>query len=138
MPISFDWHYLWRALRPFEYLYSFGFGAIVVAFRKYWQRVKENRASGWPSADAVIQSATVRKHEGYNVELSYRYYVGQEYRYGKYRRHFRKKEPAEMFAESVRGRSLPVRYREDNPNVSVLIERDLELAGVMQMNRQIG
>lgn len=136
--MTFDWHHLWHQLQPFEYVLSLGLGGAAVAFRRYWQKVKEGRATGWPSADAVIQTATLRRHEGYDVELSYRYYVGQEYRYGKYRRHFRRKDQAELFAESVRGRSLPVRYREDNPGVSVLIERDLELAGVMHMNRQIG
>lgn len=74
----------------------------------------------------------VRQHEGYDVHLSYRYYVAQEYRYGKYAHHFRKKQEAEEFASTMRGRSLPVRYREDNPDVSVLIERDLELAGILQ------
>ena len=89
--MTFDWHHLWHQLQPFEYVLSLGLGGAAVAFRRYWQKVKEGRATGWPSADAVIQTATLRRHEGYEVELSYRYYVGQEYRYGKYRRHFREK-----------------------------------------------
>lgn len=136
--MRFDWHHLWHLLKPFEYLLTLAAGAGSVAVRRYWQKVKESRAVGWPSADAVIQFATVRPHEGYDVEASYRYYVAQEYHYGKYRRHFRKKEQAEIFADSIRGRSVPVRYRQDNPEISVLIERDLELAGIMQMNRQFG
>jgi Protein of unknown function (DUF3592) len=136
--LSFNWHHLWQLIRPFEYLFSLGIGGGAVVFQRYWQKVKEGRATGWPSADAVVQSATIKSYKGYYVEISYRYYVAQEYRYGKYRRHFRKKDQAEIFAESIRGRSLPVRYRQDNPSVSVLIERDLELAGAMQMDRQIG
>jgi hypothetical protein len=140
--MNFDWHQIWRhlwhTLQPFEYLFTFAIGGSAVAVRRYWQKIREGRAAGWPSADAVIQSATVRSHEGYDVQVSYRYYVAQEYRYGKYQRHFRKKEPAEAFAETLRGRSLPVRYREDNPNVSVLMERDLEMLGIMQATRQLG
>jgi hypothetical protein len=70
---------------------------------------------------------------GYWVEVSYRYYAMQEYRYGKYERHFRKKASAEAFAETMRGRSLQVRYREDSPDASVLMERDLEMAGALQL-----
>jgi hypothetical protein len=80
----------------------------------------------------VVQATTVGTQNGSWVEAQYRYYALQEYRYGKYRRHFRKKAQAEEFADAIRGLSLQVRYREDNPNVSVVMERDLELAGILQ------
>ena len=80
----------------------------------------------------MVQAKTVRTQNGSWVEVQYRYYALQEYRYGKYRRHFRKKAQAEEFAEAIRGRSLQVRYREDNPNVSVIMERELELAAILQ------
>jgi Protein of unknown function (DUF3592) len=133
MPIPHTWHELWRYLVPFQHFFYIGAGAIAIAFRRYWQKIRENRAAGWPSADGVIQSATVRTHNGSWVEVTYRYYALQEYRYGKYRRHFRQKAQAEQFADTIRGRSLQVRYREDNPDVSAIMERDLELAGVLQM-----
>lgn len=133
MPIPHTWHELWRFIGPFQHFFYIAFGAIAVAFRRYWQKIRENRAAGWPSADGTIQAATVRTQNGTWVEVQYRYYAMQEYRYGKYRRHFRKKADAEAFAETIRGRSLQVRYREDNPAVSVIMERDLELAGVLQM-----
>lgn len=136
--MHFDWHHLWRLIRPFEYLVTFALGSGVVAVRRYWQKWRENGATGWPSADAIIQSAEVKAHHGYDVHVSYRYYAGQEYRYGKYSRHFRKREPADAFADSVRGRNVPVRYRQDNPNVSVLVERDLELAGIVQNQMKLG
>ena len=130
-----DWrdlgHYLWRIFDHFEYVGTFLLGGAAVAVRRYWQKLRETRAAGWPSAEATIQSATVQAHEGYDVQVTYRYYALQEYRYGKYSRHFRKKEAAEQFAEGIRGRSLQIRYREDNPEVSVLMERDLELTGAL-------
>src|ERR1700761_1414090 len=100
--MHFDWHHLWRFIRPFEYLITFVLGSGAVALRRYWQRWRENSAAGWPSADAIIQSAEVKAHDGYDVRLAYRYYAGQEYHYGKYSRHFRMKEQAEAFADSVR------------------------------------
>ncbi len=132
MSTPFSWHDFFRYLAPFQHFAYIGFGAIAIFLRRYWQRIRENRAAGWPSADGVIQAATVRTQNGSWVEVQYRYYALQEYRYGKYRRHFRKKADAEAFAECIRGRSLQVRYREDDPGVSVIMERDLELAGVLQ------
>jgi Protein of unknown function (DUF3592) len=127
-----DWHHFWRYLTHFQHFFFIFIGGGTIALRRWWQKIRENRAAGWPSADGVIQSATVRSQNGYWVEINYRYYALQEYRYGKYRRHFRRKAPAEDFAAVVRGRSLQVRYREDNPSVSVLKERDLELIGALQ------
>jgi len=127
------WHELWRFVGPFQHFFYIAFGAIAIAVRRYWQKIRENRAAGWPSADGVIQAATVHTQNGSWVEVQYRYYALQEYRYGKYRRHFRKKSDAEAFAEIIRGRSLQVRYSKDDPAVSVIMERDLELAGALQM-----
>jgi hypothetical protein len=128
------WTQLWRLLAIFQHFIYIFIGAAIVAFRHYWQKIQENRAAGWPSADGVVQSATIKQHNGSWVEASYRYYALQEYRYGKYRRYFFKKAAAKEFAANIKGRSLQVRYREDSPNVSVLMERDLEMTGALQLN----
>jgi len=127
-----DWHHLWRIAERFDYLVTLALGGVAVAGRCYWQKLREDRAAAWPSADALIQSVSVRPHDGYDVQVGYRYYAMQEYRYGKYRRHFRSKAPAEQFADAIRGRSLQIRYDETKPEVSVLMERDLELVGALQ------
>src|SRR5271154_2538862 len=132
MPVPHIWHEFFRYIAPFQHLFYFAFGGVAIALRRYWQKIRENRAAGWPSANGVVQTTTVRTQNCSWVEVQYRFYAVQEYRYGKYRRHFRKKAQAEEFAEAIRGRSLQVRYREDNPNVSVIMERELELAGILQ------
>ena len=66
------------------------------------------------------------------MEVAYRYYARQEHRYGKYRRPFARKAAAQAFADAIRGRSIQVRYREDNPNESVVLEQDLQMTGVLQ------
>ena len=134
MPTTHTWHELWRFASPFQHFFYVAFGAAAIFLRRYWQRIRENRASGWPSANGEVQAAGVRTANGNWVEVQYRYYALQEYRYGKYRRHFRKKADAENFAAATRGRSVQVRYREDNPDVSVVMERDLELAGALQQS----
>jgi hypothetical protein len=127
------WHHLAPLVGTFHYFIAFVLGALVVAIRKYLQRVRENQAAMWPSADGVVQTATVKKSQyGTWVEVSYRYYAQQDYRYGKYRRHFARKATAEAFAGAIRGRSLQVRFREDKPGESVVLEQDLQMTGLLQ------
>jgi len=133
-----DWKNLWhdfaRWSGAFHSLFAFVAGAAVIAARKFMQRLRENRAAAWPSADGQVQSATVKKQQGGCwVEVAYRYYAQQDYRYGKYRRYFRRKADAEAFANAIRGRSIQVRYRDTNPADSVLLEQDLRMTGVLQM-----
>jgi hypothetical protein len=127
------WHHLAPFAGTFHYLIAAVVGAFVVALRKYVQRVRENRAAMWPSADGQVQTAAVKKSQyGTWVEVSYRYYAQQQYRYGKYRRHFARKAAAEAFATAIRGHSVQVRYRDDNPSESVLLEQDLQMTGLLQ------
>ena len=126
-----DWHYYWRFLSEFHFLVPVAVGGGGVAIHKYLQKAREGRAAMWPSAEAVVQSATVKKRQSnWVVEVSYRYYAQQEYRYGKYRRYFRLNETAEGFAAAIRSHQIHVRYREEMPNVSVLVERDLQEIGL--------
>jgi len=127
------WHHLAPLAGTFHYFIAFVIGAAVVAIRKYLQRVRENQAAMWPSADGYVQTATVKKSQyGTWVEVSYRYYARQDYRYGKYRRHFASKAAAEAFAGAIRGRSIQVRFREDKPGESVVLEQDLQMTGLLQ------
>lgn len=127
------WHHLAPLAGTFHYFIAAIAGAAVVAIRKYVQRIRENRAAMWPSADGQVQTATVKKSQyGCWVEVSYRYYAQQEYRYGKYRRHFARKAAAQAFADAIRGRSLQVRFRDDKPSESILLEQDLQMTGVLQ------
>jgi hypothetical protein len=135
---SFSWkellHHLWRLSGAFHSMFAFVIGGVAIAIRQFWQRVRQNRAAAWPSADGQVQTATVKKQQGGCwVDISYRYYARQDYHYGKYRRYFRRKADAEAFAEAIRGRSVQVRYRDDNPADSVLLEQDLQMTGVLQV-----
>jgi hypothetical protein len=127
------WHHLAPLAGTFHYFIAAIVGAVAVAVRKYIQRIRENRAAMWPSADGQVQTATVKKSQyGCWVEVSYRYYAQQEYRYGKYRRHFARKAAAQAFADAIRGRSLQVRFRDEKPSESILLEQDLQMTGVLQ------
>ena len=64
------------------------------------------------------------------AEISYSYFVG-EYRSGTYIRHFRKEEQADDFVSQLRDRRIQVRYKESDPENSVILDRDLELIGLL-------
>jgi hypothetical protein len=128
------WHHFLALSGAFHSLFAFVVGGAAIAVRKFIQRMRESRAAAWPSADGQVQTAEVKKQQGgCFVEVSYRYYAQQQYRYGKYRRYFRRKAQAEEFAEAIRGRSVQIRYRDDNPADSVLLEQDLRMTGALQM-----
>lgn len=98
------------------------------------QKLRQRRAAGWPSADGEVQQAKLQKKNGYTVTLEYRYYARSQYRFGKYARRFRRKQQAEQFADALRGRHIQVRYREDKPEISVVLEDDLRTAGALQVS----
>ena len=129
---SVFFHHLLHWIGSFHPLVLALFGGASAAVHRWRQRLRENRAVSWPSAEGVIQAVTVTARHGYWAEVSYRYYALQEYRYGKYKRHFRKKAAAEKFADSLRGRTVPIRFRDSDPTVSVVMERDLQLHGILQ------
>jgi hypothetical protein len=131
--IDHIWHQIAPFAGAFHSLIAIAIGAIAVGVRKYLQRMRENEAAMWPSADGEVLTAKVKRSQyGTWVEVTYRYYARQEYRYGKYRRHFARKARAQAFAEAIRGRSIQVRFRDENPNQSIVMEQDLQMTGVLQ------
>lgn len=131
------WHWLdWLA--PLYHLFHgylpllFGGGG-AIGGQTLWQKLRQRRAAAWPSADGEVQSVTVKHKNGYTVVLGYRYYARSEYRYGKYSRFFRRKAQADQFADALRGRHIQVRYQEDKPQVSVVLDQDLRMTGALQI-----
>jgi hypothetical protein len=115
-------HHLAPLAGAFHSLIAVVAGAAVVLVRTWWQRMRENRAA-----------MAKKSQHGCWVEVGYRYYARGEYRFGKYRRHFPRKAAAEAFAEAIRGRTIQVRFQEDKPGDSVLLEQDLQMTGILQM-----
>lgn len=98
-----------------------------------WQKLRQRRAAGWPSADGEVQSVTIRRKNGCTVVVLYRYYARSENHYGKYVRQFRRRQQADQFAEALRGRHIQVRYQEDKPAASVVLDQDLRMTGALQI-----
>jgi hypothetical protein len=127
----------WRLLSPFLSLFHnvwpllFGGAAGGGAL---WQKLRQRRAAAWPSADGEVLHAGVEHKHGYVVVVEYRYYARSQYHEGKYIRHFRRKNQADQFSDALYGRHIQVRYQEDKPEVSVVLEDDLRMAGALQLS----
>jgi hypothetical protein len=57
--------------------------------------------------------------------VQYTYFV-EEYRLGQYIHEFAKESDAENFARQIRNQRVQIRYKQSNPNKSVLEQRVLE------------
>ena len=132
-----DWHHWLYLLNPFHGVFTLLFGTAAVLVRKLRQTRRESRAATWPTVDAVIQASRLVHGNGYQVQVDYCYYAQAESRYGSYRRHLRAKRAAETFATAIRTFKAPARYSIEDPNRSVLVERDLSEAGRMAGSRQV-
>lgn len=126
----------WRLLSPFlsmsHSLWPLLFGG-AAGGGALWQKIRQRRAAAWPSADGEVQHANVEKKNGYQVVLQYRYFARSKYHDGKYIRHFRHKKDADQFADALYGRHIQVRYQEDKPELSVVLEDDLRMTGALQL-----
>jgi len=128
------WHLI--LLGSIKLLKTFGLipGAIAAfGLRKLFQKLRQKRAiAGWPATEATIQSAKVHQ-EGvrrYWAEITYSYYVG-EYRAGTYLRRFRKEDDADEFVRQLRDKRIQVRYKDSDPDNSVILDRDIEMVALL-------
>jgi hypothetical protein len=97
--------------------------------RRFFQkRIQQKAMEGWPAADAQVFGSGEVRREGrrYWAEITYTYYVG-EYRAGRYVRAFKSEFLACEFLVQLRDKTIRVHYRMDDPDKSVILDRDLEM-----------
>jgi len=126
----------WIIFLTLKLLKTFGLlpGAIAAFWlRKFYQKHRQRRAmEGWPTTEATIQIGRVHQDgpRKYWAEVTYSYFVG-EYRSGTYLRHFRREEQAYDFVRLLKDRRIQLRYKKSAPDNSVILDRDLELIGLL-------
>jgi hypothetical protein len=117
---------LWAHILRFALPTAFAWGAI---YWRRWQKTRqEDIAQGWPSADGLIVSAKVEpipKTTRFNAVLQYTYFR-DEYRSGRYNHEFMKEEDADEFVRQMRDKRVQIRYKESNPDKSVLEQSVVE------------
>jgi hypothetical protein len=98
--------------------------------RRKFQESLQNTAVGWPCAEGTIQWAKVErisKSRRFVVNLTYTYFVG-EYRAGDFLQEFRKEHEADAFANRMRDRRLQIRYKQSDPETSIIDRSSMEQA----------
>ena len=104
-----------------------------------WRWTQRQRASGWPTAMGLIQSATINKAKPflpsatsrgkstvYVAELAYSYSVGGEPNSSSYKREFGTEQEAWEFTRDLKGKPVAVQYNPNNPSKSTLSESSIE------------
>ncbi len=109
-------------------------GAVAAyAIQRFWQKRRQSRAmEGWPATEATILWGKVHNKGPRNIwaEITYSYYAG-EYRSSTYVRRFKNEPLADDFVRTLKDRKIQVHYKEADPDVSVILERDLEMIALM-------
>ena len=130
--LSLTWHDLLRYLHVWIYFLkwplAFVAGWAGIHIRRWRKSRDENAAQGWPSVEGCIQSGTVKpipKTSHFHATLAYTYFVG-EYRTGKYEHDFNNEADADNFVRTMKDKRVQIRYKQSNPDKSVLEQRTLE------------
>jgi hypothetical protein len=130
LPIS--WHDLWRFTHVWIYLLkwplAFVAGWAGIHYQRWRKQRAENAAQGWPSANGRIASGDFKeipKTKRWLATLTYTYFVG-EYRTGKYVHEFMSADEAGDFVRAMKDKNVQIRYKESNPDKSVLEQRTIE------------
>ena len=118
--------HLWKyAIR---YAMYFAFAWIAVYWRRWSKRRRENIAQSWPSVQAIILGGKVTpvpKTSLFHAILQYSYFV-EEYRAGEYIHEFSKEADADEFVRQLKDKRVQVRYKQSNPDKSVLEQSTVE------------
>jgi hypothetical protein len=129
---SIWWHEIWRFSHAWIYLLKWplafvaGWASIYIG---RWRKARnENAAQGWPSVEGRIQSgkvAPIPKTSRFLATLTYTYFI-EEYRSGKYVHEFNNEEDADNFVRQIKDKSVHIRYKQSNPDKSVLEQSVIE------------
>jgi hypothetical protein len=107
-------------------IFVFAWGAIYV--RRWLKQRRESIAQSWPSVDGLIVFTSVLpipKRTRFHAKIQYTYFV-DEYRTGTYMHEFSREVEADDFARELKDKRVQIRYKQSNPDVSVLEQSVVE------------
>jgi hypothetical protein len=130
--LSIPWHNLWRYTHVWIYLlkYPLAFiaGWAAIYLRRWRKNRNENAAQGWPSVEGRIiggKVTPVPKTSRFHASLEYTYFI-EEYRSGRYDHDFSSEADADNFVRTMKDKRVQIRYKQSNPDKSVLEQRTVE------------
>jgi hypothetical protein len=102
---------------------------LAVMVERGWQWLRRRRARLWPVAQGTVHAASWRQpRTGTNRyfigDLSYYYFVNGHFYAGFHRRSFSKADAADEWVKRMEGSDIQVRYKNDAPGNSLLLEEE--------------
>jgi hypothetical protein len=97
-------------------------------FRRWLKNRREETAQGWPSIEGRITGGKVvaiPKTSRFLATVSYIFFL-EEYHTGKYTHEFSKESDADDFVRNMRDQRVHIRYKQSNPDKSVLEQSVVE------------
>jgi hypothetical protein len=122
------WQQILRSALFIKYGGAFLLAWIGVYYRRWKKKHDEQIAQGWPSVEGRIvfsKVAQIPKTNKWLATLTYTYFVG-EYRTGEYHHEFPNEAAGEEFVRAMKDKNVQIRYKESNPDKSVLEQRAIE------------
>jgi c-di-AMP phosphodiesterase-like protein len=110
--------------------------AILALAVVHLQRMRNARQwkgwESWPRVESTVEMVDVRevrkrRTRYYIGELAYSYKVQSEYYSGFCRCIFNTEKEAREFVDAFRGQQIPVRYKPETPDISIMSGNDLHL-----------
>ncbi len=106
-------------------------GIVALHLHQQWRNSRKWKGAGsWPLTKSVIEMVDVRevrrrKRRHYIGELAYSYSVQGEYYSGFCRCVFSSEKEARDFVETLRGEEIPVHYKPEAPEISLMTGANL-------------
>jgi hypothetical protein len=111
-----------------KWFFGFAAGWGTLYLRRWQKSRREAGAQGWPSVEGRISSGKVvpiPKTSRFLATLQYIYFL-EEYRTGKYTHEFSRESDADDFVRNMRDQRVHIRYKQSNPDKSVLEQSVVE------------
>lgn len=98
----------------------------LAAIQKGWRSFRMAQSQTWPlTYGRVLRSEASSKNKTYQLKVFYSYHVGQDSYQGEYKKTFPDEAEAELWADALREKQIPVHHHPEKPTRSQLWDSDL-------------
>lgn len=98
----------------------------LAAIQKGWRSYRLTQSQTWPlTYGRILRSEAPEKNKTFRLKVFYSYRVGEESYQGEFEKKFRDDAEAQLWADALREKQIPVHYDPEKPGGSQLWESDL-------------
>ncbi len=105
---------------------AFAAALVLAAIQKGWRSFRLTQSQTWPvTYGRILRSDATEKNKTLQLNAFYSYRVGEESYQGKFEKKFRDEAEAQLWADALREKQIPVHYDREKPTRSQLWDSDL-------------